>query len=137
MSPDGIICQTVGVELPMVKQQHRTVPLPEIAVPAHQGGFAEHRAHIDGMVPGQDKQAVRVRFLHGADELAHCLVGEPEGTQVLLDFLVFPNIFRGVRHHLFRIIAVFGQRNLKGPVIAGGIEEMELVRAAGFFLLED
>lgn len=137
VAADGVAGKAELVQLPVVHEQHRAVPFPQVAVPVHQGRFAEHRAHVDGMVPGEDEQAVRVRLPHGADEFAQGLVREPERAQVLLDFLIPPDIPGSVGHHLLRIISILCQGNLEGSVVTGGIQEVELVGAIGFLLLLD
>ncbi len=137
VAADGVAGKAELVQLPVVHEQHRAVPFPQVAVPVHQGRFAEHRAHVDGMVPGQDEQAVRVGLLHGADEFPQGLVREPEGSQVLLDFLIPPDIPGSVGHHLLRIISILCQGDLEGSMVTGGIQEVELVGAVGFLLLLD
>lgn len=137
VAADGVAGKAELVQLPVVHEQHRAVPFPQVAVPVHQGRFAEHRAHVDGMVPGEDEQAVRVRLPHGADEFAQGLVREPERAQVLLDFLVLPHIPGRVRHDLLRVVPVVRQGDLERSVVAGGVDKVELVGAVLLFLLLD
>lgn len=64
---DGSIYQTAWALTPIgLNNAFRTALPGRLQVPAHLGrGFADTQTPIDGMV-GQDKQAVRVHFLHGA-----------------------------------------------------------------------